>query len=61
MPPASEPDDAGSGARARGRWPALREAAERLHAALRPRFVFSLLLLGGVSASVAIGVAWLTH
>lgn len=40
-------------ARAQARWSDLRAAAERLHAAVRPRFVSTVLVLAVVMAAVA--------
>ncbi|MCW5635874.1 MAG: hypothetical protein KIT17_21230 [Rubrivivax sp.] len=49
----------GHAARAEARWSDLRAAAERLHAAVRPRFVSTVLLLGGLMAALAAGLSWL--
>lgn len=50
-------------ARAQARWSDWRAAAERVHAAVRPRFVSTVLLLGGVMAllaSLAVALSWPT-
>jgi hypothetical protein len=50
-------------ARAQARWSDWRAVAERVHAAVRPRFVSTVLLLGGVMAllaSLAVALSWPT-
>lgn len=46
-------------ARVQARWSDLRAAVERLHAATRPRFVSTVLLLGGTLAALTAAFAWL--
>lgn len=51
----------GHAARAQARWSDWRAAAERLHAAVRPRFVTTVLLLGGLMAllaALAVALSW---
>ncbi len=54
----------GHAARAQARWSDWRAAAERLHAAVRPRFVTTVLLLGGLMAllaTLAVALSWPTR
>jgi len=54
----------GHAARAQARWSDWRAAAERLHAAVRPRFVTTVLLLGGLLAllaALAVALSWPTR
>ena len=57
----------GHAARAQARWSDLRGAAERLHTAVRPRFVSTVLVLGAALAAIAtvagmaIGPPWSAH
>lgn len=54
----------GHAARVQARWAEWRGAVERLHAAVRPRFVSTVLLLGGAMAllaSLAVALSWPMH
>jgi hypothetical protein len=51
----------GHAARTQARWSDWRAAAERVHAAVRPRFVTTVLLLGGLMAllaTLAVALSW---
>ncbi|MBL8348321.1 MAG: hypothetical protein JNN03_23035 [Rubrivivax sp.] len=51
----------GHAARSQARWSEWRATAERLHAAVRPRFVTTVLLLGGAMAllaALAVALSW---
>lgn len=57
-PALTGPPPAG-GARRGSAWLRLAVAAERVHGAVQPRFLSSLLALGGTLAVLSVGLAWL--